>query len=432
MSDNQITNQEKDYNKESREILKKFVEELNSSDIRKGEYPELASTDLKYTASLQRKRLNEKNADISYDYNTDSVIKGSAVKLDKDTRYITRMPFYIAEGKTEYSVGGKVKKREKLLKTMYANVIWLIDQNKNNNESHCCPNCGAVSTVKQLLSGCPYCKTRFLMNDLFPKITNYYDRRTKEEINSTVLPFSLLGILVVFMIMWISGMFSFDTLKSAFTSDDMTGKIIQGAMILGGAAVGAVSGPVLKIICNILYVLLYTIFYLPGMFRLIRTRRKLPHFMRSFEKNFTLDHFIGKLIYLIRMMVYSDNYDNCAVYCGEPTENKCKDIIDMTYFGFISAKNQYIENDYAYVDIDVTMYTFNCKGHRISKKTDVFNLLICKSIHAENDYGFSIHKIQCKNCGSSFDAAREKHCPFCKSEYNLSDYDWVVKNFKKK
>ena len=96
MSDNQTDNIEKDYNKESREILKTFVGELNSSDIRKGEYPELASADLKYTASLQSKRLNEKNADIRYDYNTDSAINGSAIKLDKDTRYITRMPFYIS------------------------------------------------------------------------------------------------------------------------------------------------------------------------------------------------------------------------------------------------------------------------------------------------------------------------------------------------
>lgn len=110
MSDTQTTDTEKYYNKESREILKKFVRELNSSNIREGEYPELASADLKYTALLQSKRLNEKNVDIHYDYNTDSTINGSAIKLDKDTRYITRMPFYITESKTRYSVGGKVKK----------------------------------------------------------------------------------------------------------------------------------------------------------------------------------------------------------------------------------------------------------------------------------------------------------------------------------
>lgn len=429
MSDTQAVNAEKDYDKESREILKTFVGELNSSDIREGEYPKLASTDLKYTALLQSKRLNEKNAAIRYHYNTDSAINGSAIKLDKDTRYITRMPFYIAESTTEYAVGGKVKKREKLQKTMFANVIWLIDQNQNKNETYSCPNCGAVSTVKELLSGCPYCQTRFMMSDLFPKITNYYDRDTKGTIHSTLLPFSLLGILII---MCIYGILNQDTLTTVFTSDDLTGKIIQGALLFGCAVVGALSGYILKAAANFLYILLYAIVFLPSVFRLVKTKRKLPEFMRGFEKNFTLDHFIGKLIYLIRTMVYSEDYENCAVYCGEPAENRCKDIIDMSYFGFVNARNYYIENDNAYVDMDVRMYTYNCKGHRVSKKSEVFQLLIYKSIHAETDYGFSIHKIECRNCGSSFDAAREKHCPFCQSEYNLSDYDWVIKEFRKK
>ncbi len=417
----------KDYDKEALDILKSFVDELNETDIRDGEYPKYASADLKYTAKLQGKRLSGKNADIRYHYITDPAPHANAIKLDKDTRYVTRFPFYIMESTTEYAVEGKVEKRDSFTKTMFANVIWLVDQKKD--ESYCCPNCGAVSSVRELLTGCPYCKTRFMMSDLYPSITNYYDRKTKEGIYTSVLPFALLGILLV---TGIYGFMNYDLLKAVFTSDDMTQKIIQGAILAVCAVGGFLSGYILKILANILYVLLYTIFYLPGMIRLVKTKRKLPEFMRGFEKNFTLDHFVGKLIYLIRMMVYSDSYENCAVYCGEPAENQCRDIIDMTYFGFINAKNYYIENDYAYVDIDVRMYNIYCKGHRVKRKAEDYNMLIYKSVHAETDYGFSIHKIECKNCGSSFDAAREKFCPFCKSGYNLPDYDWVVKEFRKK
>lgn len=417
-----------EYDKESEKILKGFIVELNSSDIGNGKYPQAASIDLKYTAELQRKRLNEKNANIIYDYDTEkNPLHNVAYKLDKDTRYITRMPFYIMDSQTEYSLNGKVKKKDKQLKTMYANVIWL--KNQKTDESYCCPNCGAVSSVKKLLGGCPYCKSKFIMSDLFPKITNYYDRRAKETINSSVLPFSLLGILIVLVIY---GFFSYDTITEAFASDNMTQKIIQGVLLLGCAVIGALLGYILRIAANILFVLLKTIVFLPSLFRLIKTKRKLPEFMRQFEENFTLDHFMGKLIYMIRTMVYSDDYDNCAIYCGEPIENRCKNIIDMSYYGFVNMNNCYIENDYAYVDIDVRMYTIYCNKHSISKKSDIFNLLLCKSIHAESDYGFSIHKIECKNCGASFDATREKHCPFCESGYNLPDYDWVLKKFRKK
>lgn len=432
MNDTQNNDELKDqYDNDSKEILKEFIEELNSSSISKGEYPKLASADLKYTAMLQGNRLREKNADIHYDYITEPATRAVAFKLDKDTRYITRFPFYMMNSTTEYSVAGKVKKRDKREKTFFANVVWLLDQNRD--ESYCCPNCGAVSTVRTLIMGCPFCKTKFLMSDLFPSVTNYYDRGTKEgQINSTVLPFSILGIPIALIIMWIYGIFDYNALKAAFASGDLFQEIVQCAIVLGGALAGIICGPLTKIIANILYVFIRPLFYIRELVGLIRTKRELPEFMRGFEKNFTLDHFIGKVIYLIRMMVYSDNYDNCAVYCGEPTENRCKDIIDLTYYGFINAKKKYIENDLAYLDMDVHMYTFSCKGHNIRKKVEVFNLLICKSIHAEEDYGFSIHKIECKNCGSSFDATREKYCPFCKSGYKLSDYDWVIKEFKRK
>ncbi len=423
-------NQEK-YDNDSKIILKKFIEQLNSSYISEGEYPKLASSDLKYTATLQSKRLQEKDAEIKYNYVTDDALNIVAHKLDKDTRYITRFPFFIMKSTTEYSVHGKAVKNDKRDKVFFANVIWLKDQKRT--ESYSCPNCGAVSTVRELLTGCPFCKTQFLMSELYPKITNYYDYGKNEgQINSSNLPFSLLGIPIVFIVLWLCGLFNYNTLRSAFASGDLYQQIIQCAWAIGAVVAGILAGPLLKIITNILYAILRPLFFIRDLVGMFRTKCKLPEFMRSFEKNFTLDHFIGKIVYLTRMMVYSEDYDNCAVYYGKPIENKCKDVIDMTYYSLVNAKNMYIENDHAYLDLSLHMYIYSCKGNHVRKKYKKFNLLLCKSIHAEEDYGFSIHKIECRNCGSSFDATREKHCPFCQSGYNLSDYDWIIKSFKMK
>ena len=38
----------------------------------------------------------------------------------------------------------------------------------------------------------------------------------------------------------------------------------------------------------------------------------------------------------------------------------------------------------------------------------------------------------CPNCGASFDATREKYCPYCHSPYHIQNYDWVVLKFDKK
>ena len=58
------------------------------------------------------------------------------------------------------------------------------------DELYSCPGCGAVSQISVLQSGCPFCKTFFSMNELFPKVTNYYflqdDSLTDKEFKNTM------------------------------------------------------------------------------------------------------------------------------------------------------------------------------------------------------------------------------------------------------
>ena len=51
--------------------------------------------------------------------------------------------------------------------------------------------------------------------------------------------------------------------------------------------------------------------------------------------------------------------------------------------------------------MDVSMYMddVHCKGKRIFRKKDKFRLLLCKSVSAGNDYGFTIHAVSCPTCG---------------------------------
>ena len=59
------------------------------------------------------------------------------------------------------------------------------DGSMSGDELYCCPNCSAISSVKSLLAGCPYCGTRFQMTDLFPKVTDFY--YSDYEVNLSVI-----------------------------------------------------------------------------------------------------------------------------------------------------------------------------------------------------------------------------------------------------
>lgn len=61
--------------------------------------------------------------------------------------------------------------------------------------AYVCPNCGSISKLEVLQeTGCPYCGTRYLMKDLYPKVTNYYfvDTGSKPESGRGKLKFRIL------------------------------------------------------------------------------------------------------------------------------------------------------------------------------------------------------------------------------------------------
>lgn len=425
MPSSQAPKSSQDYDNESLEILNNFICHLNTADDES--YPDEASIDLKYTADLQRKRLHSKNAGIKTEYRFyKNKLRGVAWKLDKDTRYITRMPFYLLHTKSEYFVNNKLKKRHKEDQTLYSQAIWLKDQ--NINASYCCPNCGAVSSTSKLINGCSQCGTKFLMSDLFPKITNYYTLK-KENYSAALIPCIIIGILFA---LGFCGYANYDNIIADISSTEIFPKIALAGVAALAAGAGVVMGYLLFAVFTVLLVLSQALLSLPYLIQLIKTRIKLPKFMREFEPNFSLDHFIGKLTALVGIMVYTDDYSNCAVYCGEPAENRFKNIIDLRYYGYMNFEDAHIEGNYVYLNMDIHMNTVYCKGSHISKKKDIFSLLLCKNVNAENDYGFSIHKIECQNCGASFDATREKYCPYCHSPYHIQNYDWVVLKFDKK
>lgn len=44
--------------------------------------------------------------------------------------------------------------------------------------------------------------------------------------------------------------------------------------------------------------------------------------------------------------------------------------------------------------------------------------------------GFSITSVACPNCGGSFDAVRQKVCPYCGSEYHMENEGWVIEDMR--
>lgn len=419
-----LIHQKDEYDKESLTMLGGFIKQL---DHRSGKAdPDKASADMKYARALQRARLTVKNAEINTEYNlTPETFSFVNWKLDTDTRYKVRIPFYELDAKTDVKVNGRRRKTMRERQKIYGYAVWLLGQ--QNKKSYCCPNCGGTSTVEELLSGCPYCSTRFLMNDLYPKISSVY---TQKELNIQkrfkldVLFFALAVTALAFCL----NAKDYISIFNGTYQGHKTFEMIAALVIT----------PFVGIFVGVLFANLAIAFRKFGKFIVTlglrsdtrNAGRLVPEFMRRYEPNFSLDYFVTKLVSLTQVMLYTDDLNNCAIYNGEPMENKWKNLIDARYRGFLKINECRAENGYLYADAEVCMDDVYCRGGKIKRKNERFRLVLRKNAAAETDYGFSIHSINCRSCGASFDASKQKRCPNCGNAYALDSYDWVVIKFE--
>lgn len=417
------------YDEQAKLMQSQLIQHINQTEG--ASLPDIASVDLHYIHRLKTRRLEQKQAQIKLHYAPQKVpVSGVTWKMDYDSRYVTRIPFHVLDATVEYWVGGQLKKRVDEKQNCYAYAVWLRGQNAD--AAYVCPNCGAPTRASELVKGCPYCGTRFLMQELFPKITHYYTQMAPSNLIKNVKPCIALGIVAALAIFTVSDI---PLLQKDIAAQ---GPIMAVAHLFGfglAAAAGAFLGYILFAFSTIGRVFYEAVLSIPKLMEYYRVKRTLPVFMRQFEPNFSLDYFICKLFAAINMIGYSDDLSDCAVFEGtlaDGEKNRIGDLIDIRYGGGLKCNKYWVDNDYAYVDVTVAMDNIYCRNGGIQRKKEKFRLTLCKSIHAETDYGFSIHAVICRNCGGSFDATKEKHCPFCATAYSIRDYDWVVKKFSVK
>ncbi len=409
-----------DYDKKAKELQERFISDLNTSSENGGESSSrLFSADMKHNLGLQRQRTAEYGISVKRHYYVD---QNSATAISplmgKDKRYITRIPVTVCIYENTFASESKVLKKEKAQGVVSSFAVFTDSQ--VSDTSYCCPNCGDVNKVSQLLErGCRSCRTRFIMPDLYPRITSFYTYKNKPYTSKLLLPISILTGIVLAALCFI------------FLS---LSKIETGMQLLvaipATAFVGVVFGFILNFIIVMSLLVADAINSSPRVSAIKRTRKKLPRFMQKYDPFFSLDFFVGKVNNLLKTLVYIDSYDNCSVY-EKNGENPYKDILNVEYQGAVDLNYADSDGQYVYVDIDIYTKTTRIQNNKLRQSEEIFRMELCRSVSVQDDYNATIHNIECHSCGASFDAVRERNCPFCRNPYNLRDYDWIVTDFAK-
>lgn len=394
-----------------------------------GRTPPGGDQDIQYVLKLQKERLQNKGLSMRYRFTPRGHFaeSDSALKSWSDAHYTSQMKFRTcAMERTVFRNGKKEYCRSKNT-TFYQTITDVNTPQLAENDTYNCPSCGAVSTFAKLRTGCPYCGTCFRMSDIFPVVSNYYFLEdasfTEKESKAYHAKYMVAtGILFFFAMLF----------KSVFFDGIPNGSLILFFLnllvtsIFGGITLGWFLS-VLSLLGKILWESGRSMPLLP----LLGSGRRFVNLMKRHSPEFSYEYFSNKVISLFKMIIFTDNPTELAVYEGAPLNGMFDDVIDVFYTGAMGLKNFRVEGDYCFVTATVFLDNLYDNGEKIYQKRNKYNIQVKRNLSRPIDMHFSIRRLQCKNCGASFDATKEKHCPSCDSAYDLEYEDWTVTGIKK-
>ena len=383
--------------------------------VSKGSSIPFADNDITYTLKLQYDRLSRKGLQLNYelysrDDNRNRFIAGSNWR---DAHYESTVCFSQCGIKRKVTKGGKTRYRDDHRTVLYETITDVVTGARPDNDKFCCPNCGVVSTVAGLQNGCSHCGTRFRMDDLFPKVTSYYfldtPGMTKKEFLSGYLVSYAITLIAVYIL--------------CFIMERSIGYYI--AFAIGNF-----------LMAYILYAYILFIKFIAGAISSVGkmgtagSRRKFETRMRRISPEFSYEYFTSKTLSLIKTAVFSENERELLFYEGKPLDPKMKDIIDMNYGGALGCKSIHEERNFVTVVTKAYFDVLYARGDKVFFKKQVFSAALKRRTDIPVNFNFSITEIECPTCGASFDAAKNRNCPYCGNRYEITTDDWALVELK--
>ena len=377
-----------------------------------------ASRELRYCLSAQKKRLAGKGIDSEERYeHVKDEIKGSLLK--KGDPYKAQVLYRESKRLLSYRKEKRSLKEYKEPVTFYG---CLLDKKDYEDKPCTCPNCGHQSLLSELSEGCPYCGTVFETEDSYPCFTSFYSVNgivERSTLSERIKKRMIITGTATGLLLFVAFLFTYKEYAWYFR--------ILGALFLS-VLYGLVSAFIAYMINS--FFLIFKMFREAGrslpLLSGLKTKKKIEEKLKSIDPAFSFEYFEGRIISLLRTIAYSDDRDSLSIYSGKQDLSFMNDLIDIQYRGVLQLKGISFKEDMTQITVKAflnnTYYT-----NRIYRKDENYLLTIERQTGSLTGLGFDILKIQCPNCGGSFDALHEKNCPHCGSYYDLVHDDWVIR-----
>lgn len=398
------------------ELYLKFVDQL-AEWSGTGKEPELGDWNIRTYLDMQEHRLKSKGITRIFEYKPDGNVMrvGDTVVGNMLNSYNKRLNCTFGQKKIRYIHNGKTIFHEDTKASFFQLIKHPSSENDEwKSETYICPNCNNIVKIEELESeGCSYCGTKFLMSQLYPKVTNYYILENLPNGKFSIK--DLFDIIIVcFLFVTILSFSLYFIAPDIFRDYDT--KEVLFTLYSGGLIWGLILFPIISLAKK----------SIPVMVGTVGAKSQITAKLKGFDPSFSYDYFEGKALSLLRMIVYADNPQKYIQYEGKGLAASFENIVDMEYLGGLGLDGIKQTGEYIEVKLKVYMKNTYYDGRKIKQKGEVLNLQMKHKSSWKIEPEFSIVKVACHGCGGSFDATKDRNCPYCGKEYDAGIDDWIV------
>ncbi|MBR2578507.1 MAG: hypothetical protein IKE38_06190 [Erysipelotrichaceae bacterium] len=385
-----------------------------------GKMPYLASFEFSYYLKQKAQRLKEKGLAISENFeHVEDEIAGTVSRqgspISAETVYREARHVLI------YRRGEEVIKAYRHPVTIYATIL-----NKEGYEDReaVCTGCGHSSLVSVLRKGCPYCGACYEGEEAYPCVASFYSVPAvaeRKKLEKDIRKITLIPAVLFFL---------FVSIAVIFTDAESP----WWFRILKGLFMGLFCGGIGAFLSYMGYSLslLIRLFFEAGrslpLLRGLSSRKKMEAKMKPYDPDFSYEYFEGRMIMLLRDIAFSAKRDDLSFYEGKEDLSFLDDIVDLSYRGSSALRHFEVKDDQIIITMEAFMSIITMKD-RLSRKDKNYTITLRKKKDASSAV-IDLCQVRCHNCGSSFDAMHKKVCPYCGSEYELINDDWIITSIR--
>ena len=159
--------------------------------------------------------------------------------------------------------------------------------------------------------------------------------------------------------------------------------------------------------------------------------KRFEFFMKKYSPEFSYEYLTGKTIAMLKMILFAKNAQELPFYLGGPLEGRFQDLVDVLFRGAMGFRSMKEKDGYLHVTVDVFLENaYVTDGKVRAGKDEKLRVTLVKNLNVPIQYNFSIKKLECPNCHGSFDATKNKTCPYCGGTYRIEDADWAIEDIQ--